>query len=170
KTEVAVMCGFGIGKKEKELEQNDDRPALGQRQSEKDIVGEIAGAMVTKGAPAEPILSRFAEYPNMVFPEFRRVARMLLHPANLMGYRSHSEIADIINELEYMGLKYRCKPAGVRSDKYRRFKLFMTNTEGLLNLSVNGKLIQAQTRFLFPETLATLKRAKDKEYYEGDER
>ncbi len=154
------MFGFGMGKGKKE--EPGPGPAIQGRpgkSEQKDVVGEIAAAMVTRN-PSEPILSRFAEYPNMVFPEFRKVARMLLHPANLMAYRSHSEVADIINELEYMGLKYRCKPAGVRSDKYRKFKLFVANTEGLLNLSTNGKLIQAETRFLFPETLAALKRSQ----------
>ena len=148
-----------------EHEEQQQPPEKKKQQSYgRDIVGEIATSIVTKGAPNEPVLSRFAEYPNMVFPEFRKFARMLFHPANLMGYRSHSEIADILNELEYLGLEYKCKPAGLHTDKYAKFQLFIANASGLLNLSTNGKLIQAETRFLFPETLAKLKKAN----VEGD--
>ena len=130
---------------------------------EKDLVGEIAATVLSRQGPAEPILDYFAKYPNMVFPEWRRTSFMLFHPANLMAYRSHSEVADIINELEALGTKYKCKPQGVHSDKYMRFQLFLRNAEGLLNLSVNGRLIQAETRFIFPDVLAALRRAKSSE-------
>lgn len=154
------MSMFGLfgkrdGKKEDQplMQQSMQQVPVQQVQQRQEPLEKIASEVVIKGGQYEPILVHFVEYPQVVPREFLKIVKNVSHPANVLGYNSNSDIADVLNELELLGLKYKCKPEGVRSDKYARWRLQMTLIRGQLNLSVEGRLIQAVTRFIFPENL-----------------
>ena len=150
------MLGGIFGKKEN---KNEEQPIMQQpmqqvqQQQKQEPLEKIATEVVVKGGQYEPILIHFVEYPQVVPREFMRVIKNVSHPANILGYNSNSDIADILNELELLGLEWKCKPEGVKSDKYARWRLQMALVRGQLNLSVGGRLVQAATRFIFPENL-----------------
>lgn len=124
-----------------------------QQKQEPQPLEKIAGEVIVKGGQYEPILVHFVEYPQVVPREFMRIIKNVSHPANVLSYNSNSDIADILNELELLGLEWKCRPEGVKSDKYAKWKLQMVLLRGQLNLSVEGRLVQATTRFIFPENL-----------------
>ncbi|ABN58495.1 hypothetical protein ORF158 [Pyrococcus abyssi virus 1] len=153
------MFGLGKGKRESSEQEVSQK----SQSSQKSNVATSVIESILKSAPTEPVLQHFERFKDKVPADFAEWAEMVTAPAHLLGIADYSSLADVIIELELLGLGYKCHPEFMSDYKYDEFRLFLATVQNILNVAEGGKLLMAETRFIFPDLVLRASQAQEAE-------
>ena len=156
------MFGLGKGKGRRESAEQE----IPQRSQSLHNRGNVANSVIEsilKSAPTEPVLHHFERFKDRVPADFADWAEMVTAPAHLLSIADYSSLADVAIELEMLGLGYKCHPEFMSDYKYDEFKLFLAVVQNILNVAEGGKLLMAETRFIFPDLVLKATQSHEEE-------